>query len=580
MKKSYLVLVLLVGLLLLAACQPEEVQVEVTRIVTETITEEMEVTRIVEGEVITESVEVTRIIEVEVPAEVPEEPTSLRMAIAETENSLNPYTYRSGYPGWNMLLLEYDTLLQLDTDGVPQPWLASNMEASEDGLTLTFDLRDDVTWHDGEPFTADDVKFTVEYYKAHEHGRWTRNTRPIDTVETDGDYKVIFNMTSPSPGFELQLAETPIIPQHIWEGVEDPDNHEFAENIGTGPYKLTETVLDQFYVMEANENYFAGKPELDELVFVQFADDSGSLAALRTNAVDMIVRRASPEQITILGAVDGIDVAQGPEFSTDMVNYDVERFPFNNLTVRQAMNLAIDRQDLADTVYLGAASPGSAGWIHPASPMFNDAVVTNYDRDAAIALLEEAGITDSDGDGIRELDGAPLSFEFLAVGTNALRLREAELVSEMLGKIGIEAIVTSVETSTWEEAVWPGFDVAQGRNYEMSMWGWSAPVQANPLRMWQLLSSDPDFGFLNLTGFANERADELSEALTTSIDPVEQAEILAELQEITADELPFILLLYPDGAYAYWSSVYDGWTFMNGQGVFHKLSFLPEEDRP
>jgi peptide/nickel transport system substrate-binding protein len=263
-----------------------------------------------------------------------------------------------------------------------------------------------------------------------------------------------------------------------------------------------------------------------------------------------------------------------------MINYDVQRFPFNNLTVRQAMNLAIDRQDLADTVYLGAASPGSAGWIHPASPMFNEAVVTTFDRDAAIALLDEAGITDSDDDGIRELDGKPLSFEYLAVGTNALRLREAELVSEMLGKIGIEAIVTSVETSTWEEAVWPGFDVSQGRNYEMSVWGWSAPVQANPLRMWQLISSSPDFGFLNLTGFANERADELSEALATSIDPVEQAEILAELQEITADELPFILLLYPDGAYAYWSSVYDGWTFMNGQGVFHKLSFLPEEVRP
>ncbi|UCG23967.1 MAG: hypothetical protein JSW55_17835, partial [Chloroflexota bacterium] len=161
-----------------------------------------------------------------------------------------------------------------------------------------------------------------------------------------------------------------------------------------------------------------------------------------------------------------------------------------------------------------------------------------------------------------------------------LRLRLAELASEMLGEIGIEAVVTSVETSTWEEAVWPGFDVSQGRNYEMSMWGWSSPVQANPLRMWQLLHSSPDFGFLNLTGFANERADELSEALTTEIDPATQAEILGELQEITADELPFILLLYPDGAYAYWSGVYDGWAFMNGQGVFHKLSFLPEEARP
>jgi peptide/nickel transport system substrate-binding protein len=195
-------------------------------------------------------------------------------------------------------------------------------------------------------------------------------------------------------------------------------------------------------------------------------------------------------------------------------------------------------------------------------------------------LLEEAGITDSDGDGIRELDGVPMSFEFLAVGTDALRLRTAELVSQMLMEIGIEATVEAVETSTWEEAVWPGFDVTEGRNYDMSMWGWSAPVQANPLRIWQLLHSSPDFGFLNLTGFSNEPADELSEILTTTIDPDVQRETMFELQEITADELPFILLLYPDGTYAYWSSVYDGWTFMTGQGIFHKLSFLPEEARP
>lgn len=584
MKKIFWMMAILAALLVLAACQPETVEVEVTRVVTETVTESVEVTRVVEGEVVTETIEVTRV--VEVPAEVPEEeevmePTSLRLAIAGTENSINAYTYRTGYPGWNMLLLQYDTLMQLDTDGIPQPWLATSVETSDDGLTITLDLRDDVTWHDGEPFTADDVKFTVEYYQEFNHGRWTRNVRNIESVATDGDHRVIFTMTAPTPGFELAtLAETPMLARHVWESVDDPDNHVFETNIGTGPYTLTEMVLDQFYVFKANENYWAGKPQIDELVFVQFAEDAASLAALRTNAVDMIIRPVGPEQIAILNAVDGIEVAQGPEFATDMINYDMERAPFNNKAVRQAMNLAIDRQDLADTVYLGAASFGSAGWIHPSHAIFNDAVVTEYDPERANQILDEAGIVDSNDDGIRELDGAPLSFEFIVDGGDSLRLRIAELVSQMLAEAGMEAIVTSVETATWEDAVWPGFDVSQGRNYDMSMWGWSAPVQANPIRVWQLLHSSPDFGFLNLTGFSNERADELSEALTTEVNPEAQAEIMAELQEIIADELPFILLLYPDGAYAYWSNVYDGWTFMTGQGVFHKLSFLPEEARP
>jgi peptide/nickel transport system substrate-binding protein len=509
------------------------------------------------------------------------EASSLRMAIDDTENSLNPYTYRSGYPGWNMLLLQYDTLMQLDTDGIPQPWLAENIETSDDGLAITLDLRDDVTWHDGEPFTADDVKFTVEYYQEFKHGRWTRNTGGIESVETDGDHRVIFNMSAVSPGFELgTLADTPMIPQHIWEDVDDPDNHEFETNIGTGPYKMVEMVQDQFYVFEANEAYWAGKPQLDELVFVQFADTTGQLGGLRTNAVDMIVNPVGPEQIAILNGVDGIDVSQGPEFTTNMLNYDMERAPFNNKTVRQAMNLAIDRQDLVDTVYLGAASPGSPGWIHPASQLFNQDITIEHDPLRAAALLEDAGITDSDGDGIRELDGAPLSFEFLVVGSDALRLRTAELVSQMLKEIGIEAQVTAVETSTWEDAVWPGFDVSQGRNYEMSMWGWSSPIQANPIRMPTLLHSSADVGFLNLTGFNSEEADALAQALTVEADAEARAEILTELQAIVADELPFILLLYPDGAYAYWSEVYSDWEFMTGQGVFHKLSFLPTESRP
>ena len=584
MKKIYWIMTFVALLMVLVACQPQAVEVEVTRVVTETVTESVEVTRVVEGEVVTETIEVTRV--VEVPAAVPEEeemmePTSLRMAIAGTENSVNPYTYRTGYPGWNMLLLQYDTLMQLDADGVPQPWLATNIETSDDGLTVTLDLRDDVTWHDGEPFTADDVKFTVEYYKEFTHGRWTRNIEKIDSVETDGDYKVIFTMANPVPGFELAtLAETPILARHVWESVDDPDNHVFEENIGSGPYKLVETVIDQFYRFEVNEAYFAGKPAVDELVFVQFADDAGSVAALRTQAVDMIVSPVGPEQIAILNGVDGIDVAQGPQFATDMINYDTQRFPFDTKEVRQAINLAIDRQDIVDTVYLGAASVGSAGWIHPSHAYYNDEVVTAYDPAAAMQLLEDAGIADSDGDGIRELDGTPVSFEFIVDGGNSLRLRTAELVSQMLAEVGIEAVVQAVETSTWEDAVWPGFDVTQGRNYEMSMWGWSAPIQANAIRMWQLLHSSPDYGFLNLTGFSNERADELAVALTTEVDPEATAEIMDELQLITADELPFVLLLYPDGDYAYWSTVYDNWTFMTGQGVFHKLSFLDEEARP
>ncbi len=581
MHPRYYFLALILTGALIAACQPQTV--EVTRVVTETIVEEVEVTRIVEGESITERIEVTRIVTPEV-VEEPEGPVErLRMAIIGDESTLTPYTYVTGYPGWNMLTLQYDTLYQVDLDGVAKPWLATITDRSADGLSVTLELRDDVLWHDGEPFTAGDVKFSYDYYKEFTHGRWTRDLRPVESVEVTDDHTVVLNLSAPDPALELGvLADVPIIPEHIWADVDNPDEHIFESgtNVGTGPYKLVEYEPDQFYRFDANPDYFAGAPQINELILVRFADDAGSLAALRTNAVDMIVRPIAPEQIAFLGAIEGIEVAQGPLFTTQMLNYDMERPPFNNLAVRQAMSLAINRQDLADTIYLGAATVGSAGWIHPASPFFNPEVVTEYDPARAEALLDEAGIVDSDGDGIRELDGEPLSFEFLAASSDSLRLRIAELVREMLLEIGIDAQVTAVESTTWEEAVWPGFDVNNGRNYDMAMWGWSAPVQANPIRFPSLIHSDTSIGVLNLTGFANERADELAAELTSTVDPDRQREILAELQEIVADELPFILLLYPDGAYPYWSTVYDGWKFMTGQGVFHKLSLLPESALP
>lgn len=507
----------------------------------------------------------------------------LRVAIIGDESTLTPYTYVTGYPGWNLLTLQYDTLYQLDLNGVPKPWLATDAALSEDGLTVTLTLRDDVTWHDGQPLTAEDIKFTFDYFKANQQGRFTRDLRPVASTAVDDEGRVVVTLSAPAPSLELgTLADVPILPKHIWEGVANPAEHTFegVTNIGTGPYQLAEYQPEQFYRFTANPDYFAGAPAVAELVAIKFADDAGALAALRGGEVDMIVRPVAPEQIDLLSALPGMKVAQGPLFTTQMLTYDMTKPPFNRLEVRQAMALAIDRQDIIDTVYLGAGTVGSAGWIHPQSPVYNDAVVTETDPERAAQLLEEAGITDSDGDGIRELEGAPLSFEFLVNGSDSLRLRIAELVSQMLKEIGIEASVAAVEQATWEEAVWPGFDVANGRNYDMAMWGWSAPIQADATRIASLVHSDPAIGTSNLSGYQSTQADEIAAAITTEMNPERSAELIRELQTIIAADLPFILLLYPDGAYAYNASVYDGWAFMTGQGVFHKLSFLPEAARP
>jgi len=517
------------------------------------------------------------------PSEAPTQVAQVRMGIVGDESTLNPYTYVTGFPGWNLLMLQYDSLMAIDEQGQPQPWLATAVDVSADGATYTLTLADDVTFNDGTPLTSADVAFTVTYFQANTQSRFTRALRGVESVETPSATTVVLKLAGPNPSFPLRtLADVPILPKHIWEAVTNPAEHTFdsVTNVGSGPYKLVEYNSDQFYRFEANADYFRGEPAVKELVVAKFADDAGAVAAIRASEIDMIVRPVAPEQIDILGAEAGITVNKGPQFTTTMLNYDTTKFPFDRVEVRQAVSLAVDRQDLADTVYLGGATPGSSGWIHPNSPFFNSAVVTKTDVDAAKALLDGINATDTDGDGIRELDGQPLSMEMLTPSNDSLRLRVAELVREMLLQIGIDAKVASVEQATWEAKIWPDFDVSKGRDYQLGVWGWSAPVQADTGQIAQLVHSDPAVGSINLTGFSDPETDQLAEELGITGDPTRRQEIINRLQEIIATELPFVMLLYPDGAYAYRPDVYDGWIFITGRGIMDKISLLPPEARP
>lgn len=511
------------------------------------------------------------------------DPITVRAAITGGEDTINPYTYISGFPGWNLLMLQYDSLMQLDAAGVPQPWLAETVTANTDLTEYTMTIVEGASWHDGQPLTINDVKFTFDYFIENATGRFSRDLRGVESVEISAAGELVVGLANPNPAFDLvALADIPILPQHVWESIEGPGEATFdiSTNIGSGPFMMTDFQEDQSYRFEANPDYFRGTPAIDELVLVVFADDAGALAAIRSQEVDVIFERVSPEQIELLDSQDPLDISQGPEFTTQMINFDVSKAPFSDLAVRQAIEMAVDKQDIVDTVFLGAATVGSPGWVHPDKPVYNSAVVPNFDPAGANALLDGAGYADSDGDGIREFDGQPMAFDMITNSSDSLRLRIAELVSQMLADIGISVTVASVETATWEEAVWPGFDIANGRNYDIAAWGWSAPIQANTIRIAELVNSDPGTGFLNLTAFANDEIDRVSSALLTEADPATAETLIKELQVLIAENVPFVLLAYPDGAYVYNSDVYADWEFIAGQGIVSKVSLLAPGDRP
>ena len=213
---------------------------------------------------------------------------SLRVGITKDENGLNPYTYVTGYPGLDLVNLLYDNLFNLDENNIPQPWLVKDYKVSEDGLTYEFTLHENIKWHDGEPFTAQDVKFTMEYFIKYPKSRFTNPLKTITSIEVANDTSIKLVLSEPNPNFMIQpLADLPILPEHIWSSITTPDDETNA--LGSGPYILEEHKSGQYYKMKANPDYFKGAPPINEIIFPIIEDTTAMLNALQAGEMNNMI---------------------------------------------------------------------------------------------------------------------------------------------------------------------------------------------------------------------------------------------------------------------------------------------------
>lgn len=500
--------------------------------------------------------------------------TDLVLSIGADETSLNPYTYVTGYPGWNLMTLVHDTLLVLDEQNVPQPLLATGFEVSEDGTVYTLTLRDDVTWHDGEAFDATDVAFTFDYVVANTHPRWTPGVAGVTGVEVVDPATVAITLDGPNPDFAVRpLADMPILAEHVWTGVADPQNSGVEQNIGTGPYVLASYEAGQRYELEANPDYAAGTPAVSRLILPIIPEPATAFAALQAGELGMVSEEVEPQLVEQFESDGDLSVASGPGFTTSLLNISNTAPPLDQLELRQAISLAIDPQELIDTVLLGTGTLPNPAFLHPDGPLAGSTLGHTHDPEAAAALLDGIGATAGD-DGVRVLDGEPLSFELLSYASDPLRLRTAELIAEQLGEVGISVTVSALEAAVVDEFVWPGFDVSNGQDYELAMWRWTAPVQLDVARWGSLFHSDPSVGTFNVVGFADPDVDAAIDAVGAAASSDERQALLDDLQATIAEQVPLVPLYYADGVYAFRPDVYDGWTFQDGQGLLHKGSLV------
>lgn len=502
---------------------------------------------------------------------------TLRLAITQDEGTLTPYTYQTGFPGYELMTLIYDTLYLMDADLAPQPWLAEGLTVSDDGLTYTLTLKESLTWQDGEALTAEDVTFTVQYYKDNLLGRFTTSANKITAVETLDERTVELTLEAPDATFvQTALADLPILPEHVWSEVADPNTAESP--MGSGPYMLAEYQTDQYYRLTENPNFWGPAPAFDEIIAPVISDQTATFQALQVGEIDAAARTVPPELVERFQGGD-LEVVQGSGFASTILIMDVTQGALADPGVRQVMAGLIDYDQLMNTLLLGYATVGTPGFMHPDSALANPATAeyTQLTPDEARARLEELSFS-AGADGVyADDDGNRLEFEFLAPSDNPIRLRAAELIAQDLNAAGFDVTVRAIENEALVERTWPDFDVSQGRSYQMSMFGWSAPVnsQANLLG---LLHSDPAKGNLNLSGYANPEVDALTDEAAVTTDEAARRDLLFQVQEILAQDLPLITLFYQDGIYAYRPAAYDEWTYMAGQGIINKNSFVTAQE--
>jgi peptide/nickel transport system substrate-binding protein len=508
--------------LLLAACgqpTPEVVKetVEVEKVIQETV--EVKETVIV-TQVVTEKEEVKVLV---TPTSDPsgiERGGTLIAAISADPEGFDPHI-TSAHSSFEILENVYDTLVTVDENLNMIPSLAESWEISDDNLTWTFYLREGVKFHNGRELTADDVVYSYERIMNPDTGSgvaWRFGS--VESVEAIDDLTVAIHLTEPSPNLLGRIGGykgMAIVPHEIVE-----DETVATHPVGTGPFKFVEYVPGDHVTLEANADYWeAGKPYLDGVELQVIPDETVRLTNLQTGEVDW-VDNLPPQRVTEL-ATSGeviVDKVSGGDYW--YIGLNLNREPFGDVRVRQAIAYAINRSDVAAAAKWDTATPNQ-GPIPSDSLWYYDFQPYEQNLDKARELLAEAGYPDG------------FETEFMPTSFYEETVRAAQVLQAQLSQIGINAKIRSLEWGTWLEEEGAG-------NFDMYICGWIGNIDPDDF-FYAQHHTDQIFNF---TGYSNPEVDELLDAGRVETDENARQEIYDQVQQMIIDEAPYIYLYNPD----------------------------------
>ncbi|MDQ4095332.1 MAG: ABC transporter substrate-binding protein [Actinomycetota bacterium] len=493
-----------------------------------------------------------------------------RVGMVNDIDSLNPFKALE-LPSYEVMNLQYNLLIEFSQEDLsPVPGIAESWESSADGLTWTYHLRDDVVFHDGEPLTSEDVKFTFDTVRENPGaaGAFVDYVQQIDTIKTPDDHTVV--MTTKEPSVQMLSMYVPILPEHVWGDVSADELKSFPNepSIGTGPFQAVEWDRGQSVHLVKSDTYFGEEPAIDDIYFQIYDNDDTMVQALKRGEVDYIFNPPTDLFLSLRGE-PGIETVASPDPSfvelglnvyeptPESIDLGAPKESLGNpalldARVRQAINWAVDEQEIVDRVLRGQAEAGST-LIPPNFTKWRleleDDELMGFDLERARDLLADAGWEDTDDNGLVDKNGRDLELRLFARSEENATVRAAEFIEGWLEEIGIGVTTEAVSDNKLIEETY-------ATDFDMFIWSWGS--DPDPDSILSVLTCD-QINNLSDSFWCNEEYDRLYELQKTQLDPDERAETVREMQRIAYEQSPYIVLYYRTLLEAYRSDRFTGW---------------------
>lgn len=436
--------------------------------------------------------------------------------------------------------LVYNGLVKYDQDLNIVGELAEGWEIKEGGLVIIFYLRKNIRWHDGKPFTAEDVKFTYEKLIDPEvRTPYSGDFLKIKSLEIQDPYTVKVNYKEPfSPA--LSSWGMWIMPKHILKD-EDLNITSYGRHpIGTGPYKFLRWKTAERIDLVANEDYFEGRPRIDRYIYRIIPDTATMFLELQAEGVDMMglsplqYRRQTDNRFFRVH----YNRFRYPSFGYTYLGYNLLDDRFKDKKVREALNLAVDKQELIDGILMGLGRVCTGPFV-PESWAYNKEVEPSpYNPQKAKQMLAEAGWGDTDGDGWLDKNGKIFEFTILTNQGNDLRRWATEIIQRRLAEVGVKVKPKIVEWSVFIT------EFINKKRFEAVLLGWGLSRDPDGYDIWH--SSKTKEGEFNFISYKNEEIDRLIEEGRRTFDQDRRARIYQKVHRILYEEQPYMFLWVAD----------------------------------